>query len=201
MRLDNTDRSKLVEVFSQAQERGWIGGRDIDQHIVHALGFSEAASTDPTVAVDLGSGGGLPALVLAVVWPRSRWTLVESSLPRAAFLELHCARLGWSDRVLVCRAPAQSLVKDDQYRGQADLVTARSFGPPDLVIAAAAPLLRVGGELIVSASPNPTPWPSELLIPQGMSRDHLTRPPPRFHRSTRTDLSSKRAEEFCTGDR
>ena len=200
MRLDSADRSELIEVFSQAQERGWIGGRDIDQHIVHALGFAEAASIDPTVAVDLGSGGGLPALVLAAVWPRSRWTLVESSLSRAAFLELHCAKLGWSDRVLVCHAPAQGFGKDDQYRGRVDLVTARSFGRPDLVVAAAAPLLRVGGELIVSASPNPTPWPSELLAPQGMSEDRLTRSPPRFHRSTRTAPFPKRSEMFSAGE-
>ena len=128
MHLDSADRSKLVEVFSQAQEQGWIGGRDIDQHIEHSLGFAPVVAAAPTVAVDLGSGGGLPALVLAAAWPRSQWTLVESSLPRAAFLEMHCAHLGWANRVVILQARAESLGEDEQFRGRADLVTARSFG-------------------------------------------------------------------------
>lgn len=138
------------------------------------------------MAVDLGSGGGLPALVLAAIWPQSRWTLVESSLPRAAFLELHCARLGWSDRMEVYQATAQSLGEQEQYQSRADLVTARSFGSPALVIEAAAPLLRPGGELVVSAAPDATPWPAKLLDPLGMAPDRLTQFPPHFHRSTRT---------------
>ena len=184
MYLDNADRSKLTQAFSKVQERGWIGGRDIDQHIDHALGFAAVVASVPTVAVDLGSGGGLPGLVLAAVWPRSRWTLVESSLSRAAHLELHCAHLGWSDRVVVCHSAAQSLGEDEQFRGRADLVTARSFGPPSLVTEVAAPLLRLGGELIVSAASHAAPWPTELLAAHGMSPDRLTQTVPNFHYTT-----------------
>ncbi|MYH72623.1 MAG: hypothetical protein F4153_08630 [Acidimicrobiia bacterium] len=186
MHLNSADRSKLAGVFGQAQERGWIGGRDVDQHIEHSLGFASAVAAVPTVAVDLGSGGGLPALVLAAIWPQSRWTLVESSLPRAAFLELHCARLGWSDRVFVRQATVQSLGQQKQYQGRADLVTARSLGTPALVIEAAAPLLRSGGELVVSAAPDATPRSSELLAAHGRTPDQLTSTSPKFHRSTRT---------------
>ena len=106
-------------------------------------------------------------------------------MPRAAFLELHCARLGWSDRVVVHQATVQSLRQQEQFQGRADLVTARSLGSPTLVIEAAAPLLRLGGELIVSAAPDATPWPAELLDPSGMAPDRLTQSAPRFHRSTR----------------
>lgn len=173
-------------MFGQAQKRGWIGGRDINQHFEHSLGFASAVAAAPVVAVDFGSGGGLPALVLAAVWPQSNWTLVESSLPRAAFLELHCARLGWSERVAVVHANVESLGKDKQHQARADLVTARSFGPPSSVVQAAAPLLRPGGELIVSAAPDATPWPSDLLSAHGLTSDNLTFTSPRFHRSTRT---------------
>ncbi len=184
--MDRADRAKLADVLGQAQGRGWIGGRGVNQHIEHSLGFASVVAAIPLAAVDLGSGGGLPALVLAAVWPQSKWTLVESSLSRAAFLELHCARLGWSERVDVLHVAAEHLGEDEQYRGRADLVTARSFGPPSSVVEAAAPLLRSGGELIVSAAPNPTPWPSDMLAKQGMAPDRLTQSPPRFHRSTRT---------------
>ena len=179
------DRAGLVRVFEEARARGWVGGRGVDDHIEHSLGFAAVASAVPTVAVDLGSGGGVPGLVLAAVWPESQWTLVDSSLPRAAFLELHCARLGWSNRVTVRHTTAQSLAEDKDYHAQADLVTARSFAKfPDL-IQAAAPLLRPGGHLVVSASPNAPPWPTNLLATHNMTPDHPTPTPPKFHHTTR----------------
>ena len=178
------DRLRLVEVFSQAQKRGWIGPQAIDVHIDHSLGFAAAAAATPTIAVDLGSGGGLPALVLAAAWPRSQWTLVESSLRRAAFLEQHCASIGWSDRVVVRHETAQNLGRQEQHRGKADLVTARSFGASSLVMETAAPLLRLGGELVVSAAPDSVAWPADSLAALGFGPDRLTRTVPRFHRAT-----------------
>ncbi|WP_419927147.1 16S rRNA (guanine(527)-N(7))-methyltransferase RsmG [Candidatus Poriferisocius sp.] len=191
MPLDGADRTRLIAVLDQAQERGWVGPQAINRQIDHSLAFAVAAAAIPTKAVDLGSGGGLPALVLAAAWPQSNWTLVESSLPRAAFLELHCARLGWSERVAVVHASAESLGQGKLHLAQADLVTARSFGPPPSVIEAAAPLLRLGGELIVSAAPNATPWPSDLLSDHGLSPDNLTLTSPKFHRTTRTSDVSR----------
>lgn len=185
MLLNSVDRTRLTAVLDQARERGWVGPQAIDRQIDHSLAFATVAAAVSTKAVDLGSGGGLPALILAAAWPRSNWTLVEFSLPRAAFLELHCARLGWSERVAVVHASAESLSQDKQHLAQADLVTARSFGPPSSVIQAAAPLLRLGGELIVSAAPNATPWPSDMLAQQGMAPDRLTPSSPKFHRSTK----------------
>ncbi len=178
------DRLRLVEVFGQAQKRGWIGRQTIDLHIDHSLGFAAAVAGIPTIAVDLGSGGGLPALVLAAVWPRSQWTLVESSLRRAAFLEQHCASSGWSDRIVVRHVTAQNLGKQEQHRGKADLVTARSFGSSSLVIEVAAPLLRLGGQLVVSAAPDSAPWPAESLAALGLGPDRLIRTTPRFHCAT-----------------
>ena len=188
MHLDSASRLRLVEVFAQAQQRGWLGPQSLDACIDHSLAFACAASAVPGIAVDLGSGGGVPALVLAAVWPQCHWTLVESSLPRAAFLELHRARLGWANRVTVRHASAQSLSEDGQHRGRADLVTARSFGPPEVLIAAAAPLLRPGGELIVSAAPRPAPWPSQLLASHSLAPDNPTQSPPHFHRTTRLGI-------------
>ncbi len=178
------DRLRLVDVLNQAQKRGWIGRQAIDLHIDHSLGFAAAVTAIPTIAVDLGSGGGLPALVLVAAWPWSRWTLVESSLRRAAFLEQHCASIGWSDRVAVRHETAQNLGSQEQHRGKADLVTARSFGSSSRVVEAAAPLLRLGGELVVSAAPDSGPWPAGSLAALGLGPDRLTRTVPRFHRAT-----------------
>ncbi len=183
-RFGHAERSVLREVLGQAQERGWIGPQAIDRQVDHSLGFAGAAAAEPTVAVDLGSGGGLPALVLVAIWPKTRWVLVESSLPRAAFLELHCARLGWSERVDVVHLSAERLAERGRYREAANLVTARSFGPWASVVKAAAPLLCPGGELIVSAAPDAAPWPADFLSVHGFSSDRLTQSPPCFHRAT-----------------
>ena len=164
----------MVRVFEEAQQRVWVGGQDVGEHIEHSLGFAAVVSGVPTVAVDLGSGGGVPGLVLAAVWPQCQWTLVESSLPRAAFLDLHSAHLGWSGRVNVLHTTAQALAEDKHHQGKADLVTARSFTKFPALIQAAAPLLRPGGDLIVSASPTPTPWPTNFLATHNMSPDTPT---------------------------
>ncbi|WP_419918562.1 RsmG family class I SAM-dependent methyltransferase [Candidatus Poriferisocius sp.] len=182
------DRLRLVEVFGQAQERGWIGRQAIDFHIDHSLSFAKVFIGVPTLAVDLGSGGGLPALVLAAVWMKSRWTLVESSLRRAAFLEQHCAELGWSDRIVVRHVLAQDLGRDESCRGQADLVTARSFGPQSLVVEVGAPLLRFGGQLVVSAAPDSLPWPHGALAALGLGPDRLVGTNPKFHHATQLAL-------------
>lgn len=179
------DRANLARIFEEAQQRGWIGGSGVDEHIEHSLGFAAVPSGVPSVAVDLGSGGGVPGLVLAAVWPQCQWTLVESSLPRAAFLELHSAHLGWSNRVAVRHTTAQALANDKEYRDKADLVTARSFTKFPALIQAAAPLLRPSGHLVVSASPTPTPWPTNTLATHNMTPDTLTPHPPHFHHSTR----------------
>ena len=183
--IRTADRSALSKVLGQAQKRGWIGPQAIQRQLDHSLGFAAVAAAVPAVAVDLGSGGGLPALVLAAVWPQAQWTLVESSLARAAFLELQCVRLGWSERVKVVHLSVERLAESEQYQGRADLVTARGFGPPASVVSAAAPLLRLGGELIVSAAPDPTPWPSDLLLTHGLDADRLTECPLHFHRATK----------------
>lgn len=172
----------LTEVFSRAQQRGWIGHQDIADYLDHSLGFAHAARNQPETAIDLGSGGGIPALVLIALWPQSSWTLVEASLARAAFLELQCAQLGYGERVEVCHRDAFSLKNEKQFAEQADLVTVRSFGPVQSVIAAAAPLLRQGGELVVSAAPDASPWPESLLVSYGMSVDDIVLTRPRFHR-------------------
>jgi 16S rRNA (guanine527-N7)-methyltransferase len=77
-------------------------------------------------------------------------------------------RLGLTDRVEVLHARAETVGR--QRRGEADVVTARSFGPPAVVAECAAPLLRPGGRLLVSEPPGrPDRWPVEGLAVLGLS--------------------------------
>lgn len=108
----------------------------------------------PARALDLGSGGGVPGLVLAEVWPDAEVTLLDSSERRTAFLLEVVRELGWADRVHVVRARAEVAGRDRRLRGTFDAVVSRSFAPPPVTAECAAPFLRVGGHGIVSEPPS-----------------------------------------------
>jgi 16S rRNA (guanine527-N7)-methyltransferase len=74
------------------------------------------------------------------------------------------------DRVEVLHARAEDVGRDPERRGTADAVTARSFGSPAVVAECAAPLLRVGGRLLVSEPPDaPGRWPADGLAALDLS--------------------------------
>jgi 16S rRNA (guanine527-N7)-methyltransferase len=114
---------------------------------------TQAGQQAPHQVLDLGSGGGLPGLVLARHWPDSRVVLLDASEQRTAFLAEAVDRLAWRERVRVLRGRAELLAHEDEWRNAFDLVVARSFGPPAVVAECAAGFLAVGGVLIVSEPP------------------------------------------------
>lgn len=144
---------ELRTVLRRSQRLGYIGGTDLERHIDHALGFAEAVGEAPEQALDLGSGGGLPGLVLARRWLESSWVLLDGSQTRTTFLDHAVRELGLEDRVTVVRGRAEEVGHEASRRQAFDLVVARSFGPPAVVAECAAPFLRIGGTLVVSEPP------------------------------------------------
>lgn len=118
------------------------------------------------LVADLGSGGGLPGLVLAERHPAV--VLIEASQRRADHLRWAVQRLGWGNRVRVEGRPAEEVGRDPGLRGTFGAVTARSLGAPATTAELAAPLLAVGGVLLVTEPPTPDPdrW-SPLRPPDG----------------------------------
>jgi 16S rRNA (guanine527-N7)-methyltransferase len=142
----------LVELLIEARHLGFLGPGPVDAQIARSAGFAVAARKVPKLAIDLGSGGGLPALVLAANWPTSRWLLVDSNQRRCAWLSEALRRLGTADRCDVVCDRAENVGRGAS-RHSADLVTARSFAPPSPTAECAAPLLRLGGDLLVADPP------------------------------------------------
>src|ERR1019366_9022502 len=70
---------------------GFLGGMPVDQQIAHALGFVWTVETElgraPRSVLDLGTGGGIPGLVLAACWPDSRVVLFDANQRRTEFLD------------------------------------------------------------------------------------------------------------------
>jgi 16S rRNA (guanine527-N7)-methyltransferase len=146
----------LEAVLERARHLGFLGPGDISGHVSHSLAFASALDAVPGRVVDLGSGGGVPALVLAAgPWAEAAWTLVEASERRCGFLTDAVGALGLAGRVAVRRSRAEDAGRDPDLRGRADTVVARGFGPPAVTAECAAPLLAVGGHLVVSEPPDP----------------------------------------------
>ena len=112
-----TDReARLSGVLGRARELGFLGPGPIDVHIEHARGYASVVSA-PTTVLDLGSGGGVPALVLAVAWPDARFVLVESNQRRRAHLVDAIEELGLQDRAEVLHERAEIVAREPQASG------------------------------------------------------------------------------------
>ena len=122
--------------------------------------------------MDLGSGGGVPGLPLALAWPASRWVLLDGSVNRGEFLRGAVSTLGLDDRIEVLAERAE-LAGRGPLRGALDVVVARGFGPPGPTAECAAPFLRVGGVLVVAEPPGGRPdrWDSPALGQLGLRND------------------------------
>jgi 16S rRNA (guanine527-N7)-methyltransferase len=127
--------------------RGLIGPREApriwDRHILNCAVVADLVPSGAFV-VDVGSGAGLPGIVLSVVRPDLSVTLVEPLARRIAFLDEVISALGLTETITV-RARAEDCV--GRVR-PADVVTARAVAPLDRLAAWCLPLAAVGGRLL-----------------------------------------------------
>ena len=116
-----------------------------DVHVADSLSGLELEAVRGARAIaDVGSGAGLPGLVLAAALPEARVWLVESASRKCAFLERAIGAMGIHNAEVVCeRAEAWAAGRD-----ACDLVTARAVAPLAVLVEYAAPLLRAGGALV-----------------------------------------------------
>jgi 16S rRNA (guanine527-N7)-methyltransferase len=133
-------------LVDQGVVRGLIGPREVprlwERHLVNCALLGEAIGEGLDVC-DIGSGAGLPGIVLAISRPDLHVTLVEPLLRRTTFLDEVVEDLALSN-VKVVRGRAEELhgVRDFS------VVTSRAVAPLDRLLAWSMPLVRQGGELI-----------------------------------------------------
>jgi 16S rRNA (guanine527-N7)-methyltransferase len=125
--------------------RGLIGPREApriwERHLLNCAAVAERISTGETV-VDVGSGAGLPGVVLAIARPDISVTLLEPLARRTAFLTEVVDALAL-DNVAVRRGRAE-----ETTGLSADVVTARAVAPLDRLARWCLPLVRVGGRML-----------------------------------------------------
>ena len=126
-----------------AVERGLIGPHEVpriwERHLLNSAAVAELVP-HPCSLIDLGSGAGLPGIVLALLLPDVQVTLLEPMLRRVTFLQ-ECVDELQLPNARVMRGRAEDLA------GQlsADVVTARAVAPLDRLAALALGLVRPGG--------------------------------------------------------
>ena len=150
-RVFPSDRMPLAERYAELLAtdgvlRGLIGPREAprlwDRHLVNCALLGELLPRDATVC-DLGSGAGLPGLVLAIARPDLRVTLVEPLLRRTTFLEEAVAALEL-DAVEVVRGRADALHGHRRFA----VVTSRAVAPLDRLLGWSMPLVEPTGALV-----------------------------------------------------
>lgn len=129
-------------------ERGLIGPREVDRlwdrHILNSAAVAELIESGATV-VDVGSGGGLPGLPLAIARPDLTITLVEPMQRRTEFLGEVVAALGLPIEVCRGRADEANVVRSV---GGADVVVSRAVADLAKLTRWCLPLLRPKGRML-----------------------------------------------------
>lgn len=122
-------------------------GQAWDRHVGESVELLCAAALPGGWRVaDLGSGGGVPGVVIAVMRPDLAVTLVEADRRKAGFL-VHIAGLLELGNVTVAARRAEEMGGDPAHREGYDAVVSRAAAPPPLLVRLSLPLLRPGGTL------------------------------------------------------
>lgn len=145
------DRLGLVQRYvdllaGTATERGLLGPREVgrlwDRHVLNCGVIHEVIPQGSEVA-DIGSGAGLPGIVLALHRPDLTVTLVEPMLRRSVFLDEAVEALGLPNTVVV-----RARVEELRGRMDFDVATARAVAPLRKLVRWTMPVLRPGGMLV-----------------------------------------------------
>lgn len=158
------DRKRLVnfDIFGKALLDGnrrvnLVGASDGDillsHHFLDSLSCLAAGiPASGMKIIDIGSGAGLPGLMLAIALPGIRVTLLDSSQKRTSFLRKTTLWLGLANVEIVC-ARAEDAGRNPEYREMFDEAVARAVAPLPTLVEYALPFVKTGGRFIGQRGP------------------------------------------------
>ena len=155
----------LLAALAVIQARGAIGERSLEDAVAHADRFVDLLPEGAMSVADLGSGGGLPALVIAVRRPDVTLTMIERRATRADMLRRAITALDLAGRATVLDLDAE--VVCERAPNSFDVVTARSFGDPATTARFVDLLLKDDGIGLISEPPADRTPTWEAALAQG----------------------------------
>lgn len=148
----------LTLLLEANQRVNLTGIRDRDsawkRHLIDSLSAVwalEELAPDDTL-IDIGTGGGLPGIPIAIARPDLRVTLLEATGKKADCLRRFVAELGL-DNVSIVNARAEEAGRDDAHRQHYDVAICRAVGPMAELLEYCLPLVRVGGFVLAIKGP------------------------------------------------
>jgi 16S rRNA (guanine527-N7)-methyltransferase len=95
--------------------------------------------------LDIGTGGGLPGMIVALACPQLAVTLMDATAKKCQFLQNVISELALAERVEVVNGRAEELARENQFRERYKFVSARAVGSLKVTIELAIPFLKPGG--------------------------------------------------------
>lgn len=150
--LHANDRFNLTAIVAPDEAR--------QRHIVESLRLvpaldsvlpatqSETAMASRRHVLDLGSGGGLPGMVLAIARPDLNFILLEATEKKAMFLRETALQLELKHVSVECNRAELAAAPGSKWRESMDMVTARAVAPLPTLLELAVPFLKVDGVLL-----------------------------------------------------
>lgn len=139
--LETNRRFNLTAIRDPAE--AWM------RHVLDSLSVLPHLPTGdrPPQIIDIGSGGGLPGIPLAIARPDARFTLLEATGKKATFLKQTAQALGLKN-IAVVNDRAETVGRASAYRQKYDAAIARAVGPMRVMLEYALPFVKVGGRVL-----------------------------------------------------
>lgn len=136
--LANNTRVNLTAI--REPEEAW------ERHLFDSLTLLGVLSELPEGAevIDVGSGGGLPGIPLAIAMPGLRFALLEATGKKASWLRYAVGRLGLENAIVV-EGRAEAIGREAEHRSRYSAGVARAVGPMRVIAELVVPLVAVGG--------------------------------------------------------
>jgi len=139
-------------LFAENEKQNLIsrqaGREDVLSHIEDSLAVLQFISLAGKRVIDIGSGAGFPAIILAMHCEDAQFVLVESDLKKSSFLESCRLQLNLKN-VQVVRARAEEIGQDKQYRAQFDCCSSRAVAAMNILLEYGLPLLKTEGKMLL----------------------------------------------------
>ena len=170
--LTEAHRAALEAAWAPARAAGVLGSTTVNELWEHTAGFTSAvcshfsAEADDLAIqlIDVGTGAGIPGLLLAAQLPKAHITLVDANERRLDHVRRGRRALSIENRCTVLHARAEDLGRDPTYRCMFDAAVARLLADPAGSLELLTPLVRDGGTLVLSAAAQSRPLWSRLPV-------------------------------------